>query len=83
MHLVWLRLVSKSLGPLRLELELVVATPTVPQLPGLWPHQLSELLVAGDRLRFSIALAPGRKFPAVPTDDLPPEVIRCRNVSPR
>jgi len=80
---LWLRLVSKVVGELELELELEVARPTVPQLPGLWPHQLAELLHPGDRLRFSIALE-GRKFPTVPAEETAPEVTRCRrSVSPR
>jgi hypothetical protein len=82
-HRVWLRLVSKVVGELELELELEVARPTVPQLPGMWPHQLAELLHAGDRVRFSIALE-GRKFPALPAEETAPEVTRCRrSVSPR
>jgi hypothetical protein len=57
----WYRIVCKEVGPLRLQLELVVSDKQ--DGPGMWADQLAELLAAHDRVSVRVALVPTREGP--------------------
>lgn len=61
----WLRLVGRRLGPLELEIELVVVGPLAVG-PGIWSDDLVGLFIPGDRCTLVVQLAAHRN--ALPSE---------------